>query len=614
MLKFFATCGAIILALAVILVVAIVEHLLRSQEQVLDDGSRLRTRFLANTGIYGWLTAIGVGVLVGLIVFFSTRIHGSSLWLSVPFYVIMLALMGFTTYKCLRDAARPREVIAFIVLVWLLFLGFRVVAAAFYALVGGGFWGSVILTIPKILHIVLPLIFIGNALIYHYNDTRERKNIWRILGWICYGIAAVILILFIIFGFKWGQITRKPAVEPSPSPVVTAEPTTTPTPTPTTATTPKPTTQPTETKSLVVFHHDEVLVDNEGKTGEELEKAKLNDYDFGEDAVLKILLKKIEKKELKVDDIKGKTEKELFEMVTREEVLEEFLSSVHEDPAKLAACVAWYDACMRTDLLGDFFVNVKGREEAWMHCINDAAKAWEKDEKAFEEAYERFATAIKHTNSYTVEYVESGLTDQMYMYGYTIGERPTVIVMETAQEWGVVLRFVNIVKNNPVEFSYRATCDFQPVNVAEVMGVTPKVNPVNPKKPPVKDPTQGTPVGGNDNRGAGPNTNNGVGATTGTGDLPTNSNHETLGEYWEDIADLERANDTTREAGDPNTPTAPPPSSGTDVDSNANSGNGYGNIDRPSTDHGGATYDDSHGREHSVSDESAGDEWGGPPD
>ena len=95
--------------------------------------------------------------------------------------------------------------------------------------------------------------------------------------------------------------------------------------------------------------------------------------------------------------------------------------------------------------------------------------------------------------------------------------------------------------------------------------------------------------------------------------MPTNSAFETYKEYKEEIKELKEINENQKVGGDPNTPSTPPQSKETTVNSNADKGTGNGGIDAGTPTHN-TNVDSNVGGSTSTSDDPVGTEWGGPPD
>lgn len=409
------------------------------------------------------------------------------------------------------------------------------------------------------------------------------------------------------------------------------------------------------------FRHHAVLKDNYDENGDRLEgdalkEAKINDYDFGLNPLDEVFKAKIASGGLAVKDLANKTEVQLYALVTVDDLMEEFVNEMKQDPALGAACMAWFDANMNTRLLGKFFSEYKDHPDAWMETINAAKEEWIENPNEYYEVLKAFIEALTEAAEITIRHQTFGLDDQMYMFGFSDKFVPDVIVMESKDHEGFLLTFTYLVKGTEkVTFSYRINCGFQPTNVGEVMNVTPRSNPNKPGESgggntsgksgggnnsgksgggntsgksgggdPVitnsKDVANGTPQQKNQNdvKGPGPGTNDGVGAQYSRVELPTGSTFlNTFSEYKEEVRELKDINEgpTSRPAGTPNTPTQSAPAN-TTVDSNAGKGTGYGGADDGSRISAPVTgKDQATGAQDTVKGEVGGaeDTWEGPP-
>ena len=336
----------------------------------------------------------------------------------------------------------------------------------------------------------------------------------------------------------------------------------------------------------------------------------------------------------------------LNEKWTAQEYDEEFRVRMINDPALGVGDMAWFDMVLGTYYSGTYF---DGNANKWAEQINQLKQTYMEDQEAYYKnlvAFFRFLDAAVN-----VEVKQfTGIEDQMYMNPYTADNAPYVVVFATDQREGNFLVYTFDIKGTKVQVCYRIECGFQPCNIVKMMndvaeargygdgpsspsptptpaptptpGPTPTPTPPTPTPvTPAKDPTAGTPVGGNDTSGPGPNTNNGVGAQTSTADAPTNSSSMTVSEYHETMQELADINASQSVGGDSNTPSAPPPAAQTTVDSNADAGTGHGGADTPTpvsepvhvevpSSSGGGTTTETIAN---TPDEPAG-EWGGPPD
>lgn len=328
-----------------------------------------------------------------------------------------------------------------------------------------------------------------------------------------------------------------------------------------------------------------------------------------------------------------------------------FRNRMRLDPALAAADMAWLDAIVGTRYLGTFYEECKGE---WASTINTAKEGFMNDQSVYYKTLEAYFSFLDSAKSVELRYVDAGLDDQMYMNGYTVDGVPDVIVMKTLDHDGWFLTYVFVIKDQKFEVSYRIDCGYQPTNVEKVMGIkpqskptptptptpgpgpgpdptptptppgpdpTPTPTPTPPPDPtptptptdPIKDPTQGTDVGGNDDPGPGPDTNTGVGSDTSAADQPTNSDHMDHEEYHDIMDNLADINENQQVGGDPNTPSVQP-DPGAHVDNNGDQGTGNGGIDVPTPVSEPVHIESPSGEQTSISDDPPGEQWDGPPD
>ena len=519
-------------------------------------------------------------------------------------------------------------------------------------------------------------VFVIDSLQHYFSehseeDEHETPN-W--LTWLCIAVFTLALLAMLIFGIKWNalgaNLTKAPAQVSTP--VETVKPKEEIKATEKPVETAKPVETDTSSGELValvpVSDDGFVLSSNDWYDLRHLKVLggeKSDDDDFGPNPLDEILAEKVANGELTIKDISGKTEKELYDLVTAREIFDRFVDELAKDPIKGAADMGYYDVIHGTNFLGAFSTELKDHPDALMERINSKALEWLQDEDEYRKVLTAFVATLERSDEIEISYAANGLDDQMYMFGTTPDHVPIVIVMESTDHAGYLLTFRDYIKGTTeVTVKYRINCDFQPTNVSKVAKVTVQPNPANPPStgggggggttggggtpstggggtpstggggttgggggytppptptPPItnpKDPTKGTPVGENKGGGPGPDTNNGVGAVWSTEEEPTNSLHEDLDDYWEDIAELK---EPQKEAGDPNTPTYTPPSpapkqpAATDppkVDNNGDKGTGNGGADKPTPVAPDVTYTDPKtGGTKSFDDEDAGEEW-----
>ncbi|MBR3143665.1 hypothetical protein IKF12_00465 [Candidatus Saccharibacteria bacterium] len=623
--------------------------------------------FLRKVGLKGWVYAILVGVVFWFVIYLGPTFT-TALWVSPILYCLMLAFIVGLIIWWLSKAYGLGEIICFTVMA-LAFTWAALAEGQLFAMLcgGGAFIASLLTLIPWVFFVVA----VGSFLIdsaKHYKTTEERDKEHKIAEWDEYALIVIFtlgLIFMFIFGLKWNALDTKltkeielpvknttETVRPAETPKETAEP----------AATEKPAeTAPAGTSASEDASAELVLLDDEFVLSKNdwydlrhwavLGGDKADDDDFGKNPLDEILAKKVADGELTVKDISGKTEKELYGLVTFEELFDKFVEELDKDPVKGAAVMGYYDVIHGTNFLGSFSTELLEHKDALMEKINQKAREWLADRDEYLKVLTAFVATLQRSDEMEISYAANGLDDQMYMWGTTPDHVPVVVVMESTNHSGYLLTFRDYIKGTTkLVVNYRINCDFQPTNVSKVANVTVNPNPAKPSTggggsstggggepitgggaapstggggttgggggntPPVtnpKDPTKGTPVGSNTGKGPGPNTNNGVGATWSTEEEPTNSLHENLGEYWEDVAELK---EPQKEAGDPNTPTyTPPPAENPPKqDNNGDKGTGNGGADTPSDKDKApeATYKDPEtGKDKSLDDEPPGEEW-----
>ena len=319
-----------------------------------------------------------------------------------------------------------------------------------------------------------------------------------------------------------------------------------------------------------------------------------------------------------------------------------FRNRLKQDPPLGAADMASFDAKLGTRYLGVFYDEC---DEEWDRAINKAKTDWVNGDP--EEYYKTLDSWFDFLDSaVSVEIREQkDIVDQMYMNPFTIDGVPDVIVMETDDHTGHFLVYTFKIKNTKkVEVAYRIECGFQPCNVAETMKIkpqkrsgggggggiqpitggggkptingggpkptstpTPEPTPTSTPKPtptptptptstPKKDSTQGSTIIPNDNSGSGENTNNPANPNHSTKEPPNSSITQTPQETQQAIQQIEEAN---KDAGGGDTPSTPPPTADTTVDS------GAAEASEPT---------ETTEKVEEVKDDSPGDSWDGPPE
>lgn len=315
---------------------------------------------------------------------------------------------------------------------------------------------------------------------------------------------------------------------------------------------------------------------------------------------------------------------------------QDFRDRMRNDPALGAADMAWFDSLVGTRYLGVFYDEC---DEKWDATMNAAKEAWMEDGEDYNKTLDAFFAYLDSATKVEVKSLNKRLSDQMYMNPYTKNGVPDIIVLKTDDHSGWYLTYTFTIKETKtVEVMYRIDCGYQPTDVAKVMNVTAKKKSTvtggggtvtggggtvvggggiisggggnggsggggggtppgpGPGNTPKKDPTKGTPVLPNDDKGPGENTNTGKGGQYSSKDQVGNSNDLTPGEYKDTIGEIGDANKNTGGGGDGSTPSTPV-SSGTTTDNPGSSDSGHTDTSGSSVDH-----DDS------------GDSWDGPPE
>ena len=141
-----------------------------------------------------------------------------------------------------------------------------------------------------------------------------------------------------------------------------------------------------------------------------------DDDDFGKNPLDTILANKVARGELAVKDLAGKTEKELYALITFDEVFEEFMDELGFDPVKGAAVMGYYDVVFGTNFLGSSSTESMDHPDALMDLINEKAREWLKDQGAYYSALNSFIATLKRSDEAEIRYSDGGLDDQMYMW------------------------------------------------------------------------------------------------------------------------------------------------------------------------------------------------------
>ncbi len=304
--------------------------------------------------------------------------------------------------------------------------------------------------------------------------------------------------------------------------------------------------------------------------------------------------------------------------ITVEEVEQEFRNRLAEDPMLGAADIAWLDAKLGTQYLGNFYAE----ENDWARAINNAVYKFSTNQGLYYETLEPFFAFLDSAVQVSVRDCQS-VVDQMYANPHTNSGIPEVVVFKTSDHSGQELVYTFSIKGNVYEVVYRIDCGFQPTNVEEVMGIPAQDNPLSPvpepttepatepvttpeptteeptteeptteppttepptTEPPTKNPAElpSTDTERNDNTGPGEITINPGDSEHSAKDITDGSTSlNSYEEYKDTIENLQKVNDSQKVGGDSNTPSATPtqPATSVNVDNNGDAGTGNGGID-----------------------------------
>lgn len=618
--------SAILIAVAIAALVIVAESLFEAGATVVTPSGRhvenKKKGWFTDISSETWTKALVMGLGVGLVSFLTTRVPAV---FSLVFFAAMLYFYSYLATWWKEDGSRFKEFIPFILIgIFASFVLNQTVAMCMTAF-SNTFWAWLIEVIGALVPMVFFWYCIISMMFYQEEECKakkdregaRKKHNWALV-WV---VVAIILILLTLFPF-FRTVSTNFRVNPDQfgvdsktssdgnggwfklfpragsSAVIQQQPAATSAPAATA--TPVATAQPS---TWYRFYNTEVLNDNDPN----------NNFNFGPNP---------------------------YNVNERAEYYNQsYRNRMRIDPALAAADMAWHDAIVGTRYLGTFYEECKGN---WATTINSAKVKFMNDQKLFNQTLDAYFAFLDTADSVELRYVDAGLEDQMYMNGYTVNGVPDVIVMKTDDHDGWFLVYTFVIKGQKFEVAYRIDCGYQPTNVEKVMGITPTTPPTPPTTPPSpppttppspppttppsppptdppapsyppKDPTQGTPVGPNDDPGPGPDTNTGVGGQHSSADQPTNSDHMTHEEYVETIQELNEINQEQHVGGDSNTPTVQAPPE-THVDNNGDSGTGNGGIDVSTPVSEPVHVESPSGEVTQISPDQPGEAWGGPPD
>lgn len=570
----------------IVLFSAVIEH-------KFNTGGKKDVRFLSRTGKGGWIQAVVLGVLIGL-----ANYYGSVF--PIPAFIVTTVVMIWIAQWYWCNAGSWGDFFLFLLLT--IPIGFVLLQAGTGIAWGceSAFWRSFWTVLSNVLVTLFGALLI---LVLCSRKIAAGKRFYGVLAIIFAALALLHVIFQIILGINWPKpVDPNEATPADTSPAPVAE----------------------ESGDWWHFYNTEMLADED----------PLNDIFFGPEVLTRIVESKIQRGELRLSDIAGKTVDELVALVTPEEVEADFFERVENDPALGAAVIAWFDANLGTRYLGEFYESCK---EDWATTMNASKVAWMADEDGYYRTLAAWKAFLSTASSVEVVRIDGGMEDQMYMNPYTTDLIPNIIVMESAEQSGYFLRYIFDIKGKEIFVDYRIDCGFQPINVAKLMKITPQSNPNKPvppaqsSNPPADDPPadepeevepEGKASGGdpgkvsggygyvpgyfggggggnitptpsnpkdtnkglpkeeveNDVPSPGLDTNNGVGAIDSEAEKPTNTSPRMAEEQYADaLRELITREEHQLIAGDPSTPTTAAPE-GTDLVKNADS-NEFGGID-----------------------------------
>ena len=533
---------SVILAFAVTMFTAIAMEALETNGHLKQEDEDGNKKFVGLGGVTGdgWGMALGLGVLTGVINFFSQFcMHNGLPVLSLIMAFVMLALMVAVVVHWLREGSEWRELWPFLILILLLFVVAKQAALAGAVFIAENqFWSSVVKVLPRVALFAGIGTMVAGTAKYRYEErrdlpenTRERNKVWFYAATV---LTILALLLTIGFGVAWGSLGNftKPAGEAG---------------------------------EVGQFpHYYNLDIQNDGL---------YNDYNFGPNPWI--------------------------ENYTAAQADAEFRKRLKADPMLGAADISWLDAKVGTQYLGDFYEKA---ENNWARAINNATEDFSSKQTKYYETLDPFFAFLDSAIQVSVRDCQA-VEDQMYANPHTNSGIPEVVVYKTTDHSGHELVYTFSIKGNVFEVAYRIECGFQPTNVEKAMNIpaqdkpsdsTPTNPSTNPSVNPGSDPTP-TPTPTSDTKDPSklPNENTEPNDNTGPGEItinPSDSEHSSkdtsdgsnsynsYDEYVQEIEEKRSVNETQSVGGDSNKPSTSTPA-GTNVDNNGDAGTGNGGID-----------------------------------
>lgn len=548
--------SSMLLAIAVIVIAAIALECLETNGylRVASESGRRKFVGFKDVSTDGWTGAIALGALTGLINFFSQFcMHKGLPVLSlITMFIMMAAIVGVVIYW-LREGSEWREICPFILLVLLLFVVTKQASlAGAVAVAENRFWYSVIKILPLMTLFAACGIMIAGTAKYRYEERPGLSSDSRSRNCAWFRAVVVLTIIALLLSAIFGISWGSLGNFTKPA---------------------------GEAGEVGQFpHYYNLDIQNDGL---------YNDYNFGPNPWI--------------------------ENYTAAQADAEFRKRLKADSMLGAADIAWLDAKLGTQYLGNFYAE----ENDWARAINNAVYKFSTNQGLYYETLDPFFAFLDSAVQVSVRDCRA-VIDQMYANPHTASGIPEVVVFKTSDHSGQELVYTFSIKGNVFEVAYRINCGFQPTNVEEVMGIPAQDNPLSPvpepttepatepvttpeptteeptteppttepptTEPPTKNPAElpSTDTERNDNTGPGEKTINPSDSEHSAKDTTDGSTSlNSYEEYKETIENLQKVNDSQKVGGDSNTPSVTPtqPATSVNVDNNGDAGTGNGGID-----------------------------------
>ncbi len=173
---------------------------------------------------------------------------------------------------------------------------------------------------------------------------------------------------------------------------------------------------------------------------------------------------------------------------------EDFKEIIKQDPLILVAAIATVDAVRDTDLVGDYY---NGNDKDWAKTMNVMVEDLISGKVNIARMYEVFSEFLDNEVRDIKLVHMDDINDQMYITPYTYSGVPKLVVSETHESGDILV--ITVKKKggseNDKTVGFRAQCGYQPVNVADRLGIKPTPVPEIPEHTPEHTPEPGK--GGN---------------------------------------------------------------------------------------------------------------------